>query len=308
VPDKKPLDKFPSPSNGNRSPEPQKSALISTLMLVAIVVYLSFTMGVNRSRPNEHRYACHQRVRDRREGRSRLHGHVQDRGRQHHGHVLEVGRRCGQLGRPRAVQERLRGHRLPCRAHGQASQDHVQDRHLVVEHPRDDSHLGGAHRTPRGRLRVLHASHVRPERPDHAVWQDGGPHHREGTTGGQVLRGGYRRGRRGAQGGPRLPARTRALPEDGRQDSAWRAARRPSGHGQDAPRQGRGRRGGRTVLLDLRLGLRGDVRGRGRLARPRPLQAGQGLRSLHHLHRRDRRGVASAVLAWAAVTTSASRP
>ena len=32
MPDKKPLDKFPSPSNGNRSPEPQKSALISTLM------------------------------------------------------------------------------------------------------------------------------------------------------------------------------------------------------------------------------------------------------------------------------------
>ena len=47
MPDKKPLDKFPSPSNGNRNPEPQKSALISTLMLVAIVVYLSFTMGVN---------------------------------------------------------------------------------------------------------------------------------------------------------------------------------------------------------------------------------------------------------------------
>ena len=60
--------------------------------------------------------------------------------------------------------------------------------------------------------------------------------------------------------------------------------------GQDAPREGGGRRGGRAVLLHLRLRLRGDVRGRGREPRARPLQAGEGAGAGHHLHRRDRRG------------------
>ena len=40
----------------------------------------------------------------------------------------------------------------------------------------------------------------------------------------------------------------------------------------------------------LRLGLRRDVRRRGRKPRPRPVRAGQEERSLHHLHRRNRRG------------------
>ena len=47
---------------------------------------------------------------------------------------------------------------------------------------------------------------------------------------------------------------------------------------------------GVPVLLDLRLGLRRDVRRRRRLARPRPLRAGQAVEPLHHLHGRDRRG------------------
>ena len=47
-----------------------------------------------------------------------------------------------------------------------------------------------------------------------------------------------------------------------------RAALRPAGHRQDAARARRRRRGGRAVLLDLRLGLRRDVRRRRRLARP----------------------------------------
>ena len=46
---------------------------------------------------------------------------------------------------------------------------------------------------------------------------------------------------------------------------------------------------GRAVLLDLRLGLRRDVRRRRRLARARPLRAGQAEQPLHHLHGRDRR-------------------
>ena len=44
------------------------------------------------------------------------------------------------------------------------------------------------------------------------------------------------------------------------------------------------------VLLDQRLGLRRDVRRRRRVARPRPVRAGQEERALHRLHRRDRRG------------------
>ena len=55
--------------------------------------------------------------------------------------------------------------------------------------------------------------------------------------------------------------------------SARRAAGRSSRHRQDAAGQGRGRRGGRAVLHDFRLGVRRDVRGRGRVARARPVQS-----------------------------------
>ncbi len=46
---------------------------------------------------------------------------------------------------------------------------------------------------------------------------------------------------------------------------------------------------GVPVLLDLRLGLRRDVRRRRRQPRPRPLRAGEAELPLHHLHGRDRR-------------------
>ena len=65
-----------------------------------------------------------------------------------------------------------------------------------------------------------------------------------------------------------------------------RAAGRPARHRQDAARQGGGRRGGRAVLLHLRLRVRGDVRGRGRRARARPVRAGPRQGAGHHLHRR----------------------
>ena len=68
-----------------------------------------------------------------------------------------------------------------------------------------------------------------------------------------------------------------------------RAALRPAGHRQDAARARRRGRGRRAVLLDLRLGLRRDVRRRRRLPRARPLRAGQAELALHHLHGRDRR-------------------
>ena len=63
----------------------------------------------------------------------------------------------------------------------------------------------------------------------------------------------------------------------------------PAGHRQDAARPRRRRRGRRAVLLDLGLRLRRDVRRRRRLARARPLRAGQAERPVHHLHGRDRR-------------------
>ena len=44
-----------------------------------------------------------------------------------------------------------------------------------------------------------------------------------------------------------------------------------------------------AVLLHLRLGVRGDVRGHGRVQSPRFVQAGQGKSPLHRVHRRDRR-------------------
>ncbi len=82
----------------------------------------------------------------------------------------------------------------------------------------------------------------------------------------------------------------------------------PPGTGQDAARARRGRRGRRAVLLDQRLGLRGDVRRRGRRARPRPVRAGEGVGSRDRVHRRDRRRRAvTAVRDSAEATTSASR-
>ena len=66
-------------------------------------------------------------------------------------------------------------------------------------------------------------------------------------------------------------------------------AGRPSGNGQDAAGQSRGRRSQRAVPFDFGFRFRGDVRGRGRIACPRPVRAGQAEGSLHRLHRRDRR-------------------
>jgi cell division protease FtsH len=47
VPDKNPFDNLRPPNNGDHEPDPQRSGLISTLVVVAIVAYLFFTMGVN---------------------------------------------------------------------------------------------------------------------------------------------------------------------------------------------------------------------------------------------------------------------
>ena len=63
----------------------------------------------------------------------------------------------------------------------------------------------------------------------------------------------------------------------------------PPGTGKTLLARGDRRRGRRAVLLDLRLGLRRDVRRRRRLARARPVRAGEAGEPVHHLHRRDRR-------------------
>ena len=99
-----------------------------------------------------------------------------------------------------------------------------------------------------------------------------------------------RRGEGGAPGDHRVPQGAAEVPEARRPHSQGRAADGLAGHRQDAARARRRRRGQRPVLLDLRFGLRRDVRRRRRLARPRPVRAGQEERAVHHLHRRDRRG------------------
>ena len=63
----------------------------------------------------------------------------------------------------------------------------------------------------------------------------------------------------------------------------------PPGTGKTLLAQRRRRRGRPSVLLDVGLRLRRDVRRRRREPRARSVRAGQGARAVHHLHRRDRR-------------------
>ena len=75
----------------------------------------------------------------------------------------------------------------------------------------------------------------------------------------------------------------------GGEDPQGNPADRSAGDRQDVAGPGRGRRGGRAVLLAQRQRIRGNVRGRRGRAGPRPLRAGQGPGPLHRLHRRTRR-------------------
>ena len=90
--------------------------------------------------------------------------------------------------------------------------------------------------------------------------------------------------------GGQLPQGSREIPGHRRARAQGRAAGGRSGHGQDAAGARGGRRVGRALLLDVGLGVRGDVRGRGRQPGARSLHPGQGARPLHRLHRRARRG------------------
>ena len=87
-----------------------------------------------------------------------------------------------------------------------------------------------------------------------------------------------------------FPPQSGQVPAARRPRAQGRSADGSAGHGQDAAGPRGGRRGGRALLLDQRLGVHPDVRRRGRRAGPRPVQHGQGERPGHPLHRRDRRG------------------
>ncbi len=82
----------------------------------------------------------------------------------------------------------------------------------------------------------------------------------------------------------------------------------PPGTGKTAAGARRRGRGRRALLLDLRLGLRRDVRGRRRLACARPSSSRPSrTRPASSSWTRSTPSAATAAPAWAAVTTSASR-
>ena len=121
-------------------------------------------------------------------------------------------------------------------------------------------------------------------------------------------RGRRGRGGRGAARDQGVPREPQEVPGARRAHPQGRAALRAAGHRQDAARARRRGRGRRAVLLDLRLGLRRDVRRRGRLARARPVRAGQAeLAPASSSWTRSTPSAATAAPAWAAATTSASR-
>ena len=108
----------------------------------------------------------------------------------------------------------------------------------------------------------------------------------EGHVQGRRRRG---RGEGRAAGDHRVSEGPAEVPEAGRQDPQGSPPDGTSRDRQDAARAlGRGR-SERSVFHDLRLRLRRDVRGSGRVPRTRPLRAGEEECALHHLHRRDRR-------------------
>ena len=116
------------------------------------------------------------------------------------------------------------------------------------------------------------------------------PRGRQGIVHGHVRRR-RRRGRSegGSEGDRRLPARAGPFLRHRRPHSERRAARRPSGHRQDAARAVDRRRGEGAVPLRERLRFRRDVRRRRRVAHPQAVQGCAASSVVHHLHRRARR-------------------
>ena len=141
------------------------------------------------------------------------------------------------------------------------------------------------------RLLVLHHEPDAGRRlQGHELRQEQGQARQRRLAQGHVQgRGRRRRGGRGAARDQGVPREPQEVPAARRAHPQGRAAVRPARHRQDAARARRRRRGGRPVLQHQRLRLRRDVRRRRRLARARPVRAGQAERALHHLRRRDRR-------------------
>ena len=167
----------------------------------------------------------------------------------------------------------------------------------------------GADPAPDRLLDLLHAPDAERRQQGAVVRQEQGEAlvelAEEGDLQGRRRRG---RGQGRAPGDHRVPEGTAEVPEARRPHSEGRALDGPPGHRQDAAGPRRGRRSQRAVLLDQRLGLRRDVRRRRRLARARPVRAGQEKRA--RASSSSTKSMRSAVIAApvsAAGTTSASR-
>ena len=92
-----------------------------------------------------------------------------------------------------------------------------------------------------------------------------------------------------AQGNRRVPAEPQEVHQPWRPDSQGRAAGGSARNRQDAAGARRGRRGPRAVLQPERIGVRRDVRRRGRRPGARPVCAGRSQGAVHRVHRRARR-------------------
>ena len=168
--------------------------------------------------------------------------------------------------------------------------DDVQRREPQAQPARPDPAHAAPVRADRAAVPVPDEPGAGRRRPGHAVRQVQGQADHQGHAEDDVRRRRrLRGGDRGARRDQGVPPGAGQVPGRRRQDPQGRAALRPARHRQDAARaRGRGR-GRRPVLLDLRLGLRRDVRRRRRLPGARPVRAGQGERPRHRVHRRDRR-------------------
>ena len=156
--------------------------------------------------------------------------------------------------------------------------DVLARRDVVATADRAAGRVLGADRAPRGP--------GRPQRVHDRRAQQGQGLHGEGRAGQLRRRGRRRRGQGGAARGHRLPEDAREVRPSRRQAAQGDPAGRPARHRQDAAgARGRGR-GRRALLLDQRLRLRRDVRGRRRGARARSLRSGEAESALHHLRRR----------------------
>ncbi|CAA9363285.1 MAG: AAA family ATPase Cdc48, partial [uncultured Gemmatimonadetes bacterium] len=242
------------------------------------------------------RPAARQRRRGHRRPRAGAQGRHEGRAPHHH--------------RPRPAQHaadglrrRAAAHALPpARGHGR------RDLHLRLP-ARRDAGYGPESPSRRHPADAAPENHLRPaggaaSRGRHHSARCGAGGGRDGDRAASRVRGshgaaqrrrhirGHRRAGRDDRAGSRddrAPAEApRALPAAGDRSAQGRAPPWPSGHGQDADRPGRGRRGRRAVLSHRRARDHGPLSRRKRAAAARRVRAGAEERALYRLHRRDR--------------------